>query len=284
VGFCSPLAVLLLLGGSFAFHPAHAAESYDNCSGFIDTLPAAISTQGTWCLRHDLSTNLTSGNAIGIAANNVTLDCNDFKLGGLAAGSSSQAVGIHAEGRQNVAIRHCNIRGFYEGMYLDSGNGTLVEDNLLDQNLAYGIDIEFDPYSLVRRNRVYDTGGAGGVEVVHGIYASGDVVDNIVDGVSTAGGTGYVTGIEVKGAGTRISSNRVGGLASTDGGHTYGIRTVYATNLTIDGNRIVAQAPDTDGIGLSTASSSFCGGNTVANFVAAIVIDPCTDVGGNDRL
>ena len=66
-----------------------------------------------WCLRHDLSTSIVSGQAIDIQANNVAIDCNDFKIGGLAAGNGSMAVGIHALTRQNATVRHCNIRGFY---------------------------------------------------------------------------------------------------------------------------------------------------------------------------
>ena len=64
-----------------------AAESYDSCTGFIESLPATISTQGVWCLRRNLATAMTSGNAITITVNNVTIDCNDFKIGGLAAGT-----------------------------------------------------------------------------------------------------------------------------------------------------------------------------------------------------
>jgi hypothetical protein len=78
--------VAILLAWPWIVPPAQAAESYDNCSGYIDSVPAVIATQGTWCLRKDLSTAQTSGNAIEIAANNVVIDCNDFKLGGLAAG------------------------------------------------------------------------------------------------------------------------------------------------------------------------------------------------------
>ncbi|HEY0660644.1 MAG TPA: hypothetical protein VGD21_04900 [Lysobacter sp.] len=53
------LVGLVALGGLYAM-PAFATESYDNCNGFIDTLPATISTQGTRCLRKDLSTAMKS--------------------------------------------------------------------------------------------------------------------------------------------------------------------------------------------------------------------------------
>src|SRR5688500_982965 len=123
--------IATLLAGLWAAMPtARAAESYDNCTGFIDSLPATISTQGTWCLRKDVSTSMTSGIAITVAANNVTVDCNDFKIGGLAAGNDSSAFGIFTD-RQNVTVRHCSIRGFFYGIYL-IGAGNLIEDNLLD--------------------------------------------------------------------------------------------------------------------------------------------------------
>ena len=86
-----PLSFLVLLLFLCGPRAAHAAQSYDNCTGFITSVPAVISTQGTWCLKQDLATAIASGNAISVNANNVTLDCNDFKLGGLAAGAGTVA-------------------------------------------------------------------------------------------------------------------------------------------------------------------------------------------------
>src|SRR5688572_10806481 len=99
-----------------ALTPAHAAESYDNCTGTITSLPVTISTQGTWCLTQNLSTAITVGVAITVAANNVTIDCNDFKVGGLAGGISTNALGIAAVNALNTTIRNCGIRGFVEGV------------------------------------------------------------------------------------------------------------------------------------------------------------------------
>jgi hypothetical protein len=41
------LLCLALLGYTGA---ASAAETYDNCTGFITSLPAVITRQGTWCM------------------------------------------------------------------------------------------------------------------------------------------------------------------------------------------------------------------------------------------
>src|SRR5688572_12403874 len=108
------LAALVLAATACTALPATAAESFDSCDGrFIDSLPAHISTPGVWCLRHDVSTAIGAGAAINIAANNVTLDCNGFRIGGLAAGPGSMASGVYVSGRQNASVRNCGIRGFY---------------------------------------------------------------------------------------------------------------------------------------------------------------------------
>ena len=122
---------------------AVAAESYDNCTGFVDSLPAVISSQGTWCLRKDLATPVGTGVAIDIRTNNVTLDCNDFKIGGLAAGSGTRTNGIGATGRSNITVRHCSVRGFFHGIKLD-GAGHLIEHNLLDRSTWMGISVAGD--------------------------------------------------------------------------------------------------------------------------------------------
>jgi hypothetical protein len=75
-------AALALTPGSLAPRAARAAESYDNCTGFITSLPATVSTEGAWCLKQDLSTAIASGNAITISSNNISIDCHDFKLDG----------------------------------------------------------------------------------------------------------------------------------------------------------------------------------------------------------
>ena len=185
-----------------------AAESYDNCTGFITSVPAVISTQGTWCLKQDLSTSMSSGNAITIATNNVTIDCNDFKLGGLAAGLGTTAFGVQATDRQNATVRHCNIRGFLYGISLESATtgGHLIEDNRFDGNTFSAIHVEGDG-STVRRNRVFDTGGSLASSNARGVfvYYNVDVLDNTVAGVTaTVGGGSYAMGIQSS-AGTSSS-------------------------------------------------------------------------------
>ena len=188
-----------------------AAESYDNCSGFIDSVPAVIDNQGTWCLRGDLSTSMSSGVAIWVNANNVTIDCNHFKVGGLAAGTGTETRGISAETfpeRFNVTVRNCNVRGFNMGIVIQGGGGHLVEHNRLDSNTGTGIYLD-GAGSTIRSNFVLDTVGALGSSV--GIFArkNVDIIDNTIDGIVGGG----VFGIRTIANNASIVGNRVRGLA-----------------------------------------------------------------------
>jgi parallel beta-helix repeat protein len=269
------IASALLLGSMCAQpHAARAAQSLDTCAGFIDALPATISTQGVWCLRHDLSTNIASGNAITIAANNVTIDCNDFKIGGLAAGNASVARGINANTRQNVTIRRCNIRGFLVGIDIEGGAGHLVEDNRLDNNLASGIYVYTYPdlNNLIQRNRVYDTGGSAGNTESFGIRATADAVDNTVYGVFADKSGGYLFGIYLIGDGTDARGNKVSGFVSTatQGGSITGADGIYGNNWyhRISGNQIAG--PGGTGTGIGANGDFYCLDNTVHGFAINI--------------
>lgn len=277
---CKTLVATLLLAGMACAPPAvRAAQSYDNCTGFIESLPTTISTSGVWCLHHDLATSISTGNAIEIATNNVTIDCNDFKLGGLAAGNGSQANGISANNRQNTTIRHCNIRGFLYGIRLNSGAGHLVEDNRLDNNLYIGIYVTGEN-STIRRNRVYDTGGFTNGNGSFGIYAAANIVDNAVSGVFVAVAGGSVEGITVTGSANEVTGNFITGLDLTaaDNGAVagYGIDDT-AQPSTLANNRIYG--PGTRGIWGFDTNVSFCTGNTIIGFTTAMT--DCTDDGGN---
>ena len=127
----------VLLAGVSLLPTARAAESYDSCTAFITALPAVIGTQGTWCMNKDLATAMTSGVAISVQANNVTIDCNGFKLGGLAAGPLSTTRGIESEGRANITVRDCNVRGFAVGIYCDGAYSGMVGNAVMRMAAPY---------------------------------------------------------------------------------------------------------------------------------------------------
>lgn len=282
----SILAAAFVLGAWFHGVPeAVAAQGYDNCNNFIDSLPATISTQGVWCLRKDLSTSMTSGEAIRIATNNVTIDCNDFKVGGLAAGEGTTAAGIFTEaGRKNATIRNCNVRGFSYGIHLSAGGGGhLVEDNLVDHSRRVGIHVQ-GAGNRVQRNRVFDTGGSWSMLVVGGSSASvtamqvsGDVFDNVVSNVfsSSTADTVSTTGIRVAGDGHDVRRNQVRGLmARGPNGRASGIDAGDSAHSRIEANHLAAAAPGIVLPGTGVVGrwlfDVFCGGNTIVGFAQPV--------------
>jgi hypothetical protein len=278
------LVFLALLPCASMPHIAYAAESYDNCTGFIAAVPAVISTSGTWCLNKNLATSITSGNAITITAHNVTLGCNDFNLDGLAAGAGTTARGISATNRLNETVRHCTIRGFEYGLILNgaSSTGHIVEDNRLDSNTYTGLWVEGDG-SVVQRNQVNDTGGSTVTPAAQGIYTrySVDVLDNAVAGVTGGSGAGYATGIYTAlNASGSISNNRVRSILKGGTGMTRGINNVSAGRITLDGNDVIGDA-SAGSYGLFCVDAT---GRARNNVVSAFAtgIKNCGDAGGND--
>jgi len=283
LGLC--LAALALL----SLNPREArAETYQTCAGFIDALPATIDTQGVWCLRKDLSTPVASGAAITIAANNVTIDCNDFKIGGLAAGAGTKAVGIQAVNRQNATVRNCAIRGFYRGSEL-IGSGHAVLDSRFDGNTNFGVYL-FGDNMMVRGNRITDTGGATGDsiwdKIAVGIYLESSyaatIHDNTVEGVvATEGGNGYAYGIIGSAVMGSIKGNSISTVVADGTGQAVGIRNGYVSSRAVaQDNVVVAGLTPATGIGLSCAHDGMMiRANVVRGF--ATTTDTCTDIGAN---
>lgn len=273
----NPFCLLALLVLSVVAWPGsvRAAHSYDGCDGFIDSLPAVITTQGTWCLRQDLSTALSSGAAITVATNNVIIDCNDFKLGGLQAGPGTAASGIVAINRLNVTVRHCNVRGFYYGLDLFGGGGHVVERNRLDGNTILGVYVNGQG-SVIRDNLIVDTGGssldrgsAWGVFVSQGV----DVVSNIINGVAAMpdGGNASSYGISSteNGAGT-VSGNRIRGLFVAGTGVSRGVRLVASSGAVVNDN-IIQGSGSANQLGIDCSSvGETARGNTITGFATGI--------------
>lgn len=276
---------LFMSAGMLLAHaPARAAESYDNCSGFISSLPATINTQGTWCLDRNLNTGMVSGAAITVNTNNVTIDCNHFKLGGLPAGPGTETYGIRADNRVNVSVRNCSIRGFFGGIFLfgDSSGGHLVEDNSLDSNTWVGIFVVGDG-SVVQRNQVRDTGGCTICNVAYGISTqlNVDVLDNIVEGVlpnPSVQGNAQPTGIHTsENSSGRIHRNSVRGLVAAGAFVPRGIYNTANLRIHLRDNDL---SGDGTGVGLHCQSSS---GTAKDNIVSGFAtgINTCGSGGGN---
>jgi len=269
-----PALILLFLALLATAAPARAAGSFEGCSGFIDSVPATINTQGVWCLRGDLSTAINSGAAITIAVNNVTLDCNRFKLGGLAAGPASNAIAVFSES-SNATVTNCNIRGFRIGVYFEGGGGHLIETNRFDNILSTAIAL-LGQGSTIRDNRIYDTGGSTLFpDGANAIIATGgiDIINNYILFVSAPGATTITSGISASFSGSgSIWNNRVSGVAHNGaGGQSYGIRVASSTRVVLRDNDVKGNAgPGSTGISCGNNQATALG-NVVAGYASAIV-------------
>jgi hypothetical protein len=256
--------------------PATAAESYDGCSGYVDALPAVVSSAGTWCLRKDLGTAIRSGTALSITANNVTLDCNGFKVGGLAGGSTSTATGISSSASATT-IRGCSVRGFATGIHA-SGFGAMIDGNRIEGALALGILMAGDG-AVARRNRLLDIGGLAGAATAIGSSGADrvEIADNRVDGLSSL--DDGVWGIAVSdGTGHVINDNTVRGLVAGASASAVGVSLAGADAIVAD-NQL--ESPVAAGTAFECADSyHLIRDNSVLGFATQFGGE-CVDHGGN---
>jgi len=282
--FFSIYKTLGLLVCALAFAPGAQAET-TNCTA-ITSLPAVITTQGVYCFTGNLSTAITSGFAIEIQTNNVTLDLNGFKLGGLAAGDGTGASGIFAWKRKNITIRNGIVRGFRYGISLSdstpftTSQGHLVEDILADQNTNVGIALSGRGMTL-RRNQVVDTGGSTVMGAAFAISVNGsgnDILNNrITTTVATSGGDGAASGISVGNANSgMIQNNRVDDTQADGTGDSIGIRVGGANYVTVSDNTVV-----TAKYGIFYVASSGVYRDNTADNISTTKYSGGTDGGGN---
>jgi hypothetical protein len=269
----SGLALLALLMPA----SAHAAESYGNCIGYVDALPATISTQGVWCLRADQSTAISTGNAIEFAANNVTLDCNGYKLGGLGGGAGTNASGIYtAPGRLNATVRNCNVRGFRYGVQL-LGDGHRIEGNRIDGNTEFGI-LTVGDGNQVLDNLVYATGGRPGEASAYAIWATGHgarVMGNDIDGVDPGGVDGAKVSYGIYAENSLVAGNRITGLVVGGAGAARGI-ILYGRSVT-RGNLLMQYDPVAATTGIWGNATSACLGDSIKGYETAFTL--CENAG-----
>jgi len=277
------LLACMLLALALPMATAQAAESYDNCTGFIDSVPTSISSRGTWCLRKDLGSSVASGALITVEANNITIDCNDFKLGGMSAGPATQTKGISAKLRSNLTVRNCMLRGFWAGIHVSGGVGHVVEDNRIDNSSAVGLWVDGDG-SIVRNNRISETGGAAQGDVT-GLIVQGDaiqVVDNMVNGVAgSPDAEGFAQGLLFNGTSGLVRGNFITGVLPNGGG-AVGIKSDVGFLTVVEGNVLVNPVP-TAGIGIDVNADPHrpvCLSNRVRNYSTS-AYDTCVDGGGN---
>lgn len=185
-------ACMLVLGMVLSWH-AVFADFYVIPAGVrigtcIDSLPYTISSPGFYFIKKDLTYPSTSGYAITVNADNVTIDLMGFSLIGQGK-TSGTSEGIYMDGRKNVEIRNGTVRQF-GGRGIDEADSTGSNHRIVNvrvvQNGGLGIHLGGQGH-LIKNCTAYDN--YSGIDCVRGcIVVENTAYDNDVDGIST--GTG----------------------------------------------------------------------------------------------
>jgi hypothetical protein len=271
---------LFALSLFFLFSYSVQAETTE-CT-VITSLPYTITTQGIYCLTSDLSTGMGTGNAITIATNNVVIDLNGHKLGGLAAGPGTGARGIYANQRKNITIRNGTIRGFMEGIWLSDGSpyttsqGHLIEDIRANMNTSTGIHVDGQG-NIIRNNQVVSTSGSTGAIGIMTVGPGARVLNNDVIETKEQTINTSAWGVLVhSGPGSVVENNRIGN-SSLGPGASCGIYIYFPGNVLVSDNRVTNMKN-----GVSYISSAT--GKYHDNLTSGVTtpFSGGTDAGGND--
>ena len=258
---CLSLAVLLA-----APSPARAGDGGDNCTGVV-TPGSSITEQGVWCLQDDVTITLAVATVAIVKVNNVTIDCLGHEIVA-TAGAANTVLGIQAIDVNNLTVRNCTFRGLRSGVITYGGSGHLVEDNRFEDLLVSAIHVEGGSDNLVRRNRARNTGGSTTVAFPAVIRSSGDVIDNVIDGVLLTGDS-VTYGIIANGHDTEVARNTVRGFEPHASLFATGILATGARVVVAD-NTVVAGTPRS-GFAINAVAAALCIGNRFDGFANAMV-------------
>ena len=231
-------------GASFACNP-------------ISAVPAVISAPGRYCLTQDLSFPSARGIAIDIQASEVTVDLQGYTLrgphyGGVA--TIAESVAVMANNRNNITVRDGRIVGFGTGVSIGGTStltaGHLVEKLHIDGNAAVGIGMGAAG-SVVRDNRITRLNGrlqtGVSTKAVTGIYSGhffwphmgNQIVNNAIVNFNGESSNPSAAIYLERAPGTLVEGNYIEGGANTwDAPLFYGVRMMFAADVTVMNNRI----------------------------------------------
>jgi hypothetical protein len=193
----------------------------------ITSVPCTISSSGSYYLTKNLT---STGTAITISADDVTLDLCGFTLTGPGSGTN---YGIYMNGRKNIEIRNGTIKSFgTDGIYDSSssgGNQRILRVQVIG-NKRYGIYLHGSTNQI--KDCVISGNGSSYAGFVYGINtAAGCAITGNTVYENGMAATGNVSGIYT-GSGCKITDNVVYGNGVSAGGVVYGINCDSGSTIT----------------------------------------------------
>jgi hypothetical protein len=210
----SALLLALLALATLLLPAREARADTTTCTGFVSTLPRTITAPGHYCLAGNLAWSGTASNAITVAANDVTVDCNGWSI---TYGGTSPANGIAATNRSDVEIRGCTLVNFHRGLLVagsaDTNQRVFLRGNTVVGARNIGIQAALVNGGLYD-NRVIDTvNGPAAIQLTVGATGVGFVQGNQVRGLT--GTATWLDGLRLYGAGRAIvQENVISGIGS----------------------------------------------------------------------
>ena len=214
----------------------------------ITDIPITITESGVYCLTDNLATSITTGNAITLDADNITIDLNGWMLDGSGAGMATEATGIYSYQLNNITVRNGTIQGFHYGVQLDvdtvtysASRGNLIERIRASANTGAALFTK-GMGTIIRHNHIVNTGNS---TISPNYWAVGissygtncQVLNNTINN-TTASGSGTADAIYMRNANSSIiEGNQVSGLYS-GALNMYGIHLVSSHGVIVRGNSI----------------------------------------------
>ncbi|MCK9344828.1 MAG: right-handed parallel beta-helix repeat-containing protein [Candidatus Pacebacteria bacterium] len=219
-----------------------------------------------------MNTDLTE--TIQIDSDGVTLDGNGHTLTGYNTGN-----GIYLNGRTGVAIKNLNIAGFTYGVYFNSSEGNILEDNIVSgtSNYGTGISLTYSNSNNIIGNSVLSNSWSSGISLYSsnsntltgnttsssngnvGMYILSSSNNTLTN--NTVSGTFYCGIILSSSAGNTLTSNTVSTLLNNDNG----ILLSYSDNNTLNNNSVLGNS---NGITLANSNNNTLTNNNVSgNFM-----------------
>ena len=182
----------------------------------ISGCPFAISAGGQYALAGPVN---ASGDCITISARDAVLDCRGNAITGDGSGW-----GITLQDASGVTVRNCVVRGFRQGVRLNSSSGNVLENNSVASAGEAGLYLYYSSSNNLTGNSV--SGGGNGI---HLRYSDGNRLLN-------NSATETMTGILLE----QSNGNFLSGNSANNGGD--GIRIVGPGSNTLANNRACGNA------------------------------------------
>ncbi|MEM3690485.1 MAG: right-handed parallel beta-helix repeat-containing protein, partial [Candidatus Micrarchaeia archaeon] len=145
-----------------------------NCDGCPSCPPLPMSTCGTITKNTVLTADLVNDSTcITFGADNVTLDCAGHSISWCCAGWPAEYSAIYAEGRKNIEIKNCvikgypgSISGYTHAIYLKSTNNSKIHNNtiynftysfLIPGSLGGVIYLDSSSKNLIYNNTIFNS-------------------------------------------------------------------------------------------------------------------------------